>query len=219
MAYYEGLLRAMFTGDPLLAQLDGEVHQALNARFVELDRARLAVSAVKVVKQHHRRIPPGGIGPVGVLRGEIVKKARHLPVRQRMHKATPAVQALKPVLMMSPLSIAQFLPPGGLTFDLLVMDEASQIQPVDALGAIARCRKVIVVGNERQLPPTRFFAKMTSDVVDEEDDNTQVGDIETVVGLFIARGLRNACCSGITAVGINRSSRYRIVSFTRTSSS
>ncbi len=192
MAYYEGLLRAMFTSDPGLAAFDGEVHRTLNARFVELDRARLAASAVEVVTQHHRRLPPsGGIGPVGVLRAEAVKKTRHLPLRQLMHRAAPAVQALKPVLMMSPLSIAQFLPPGDMTFDLLVMDEASQIEPVDALGAIARCRQVIVVGDERQLPPTRFFAKMTSDVDDdeEEDDSTRVGDIESVLGLFIARGL------------------------------
>ena len=62
------------------------------------------------------------------------------------------MQALKPVFMMSPLSIAQFLPPGALTFDLVVMDEASQIQPVDALGAIARSKQVVVVGDPTSAP-------------------------------------------------------------------
>ncbi len=187
----------------LLAELllqAGKLQQQLSiaayrvvGRFAALDRERIAASAFEVVHSHHRRIPPAsGIGPVGILRGEIAKKTRHLPIRQLMQKAAPAVQALKPVLMMSPLSVAQFLPPGKLSFDLLVMDEASQIQPVDALGAIARCRQVIVVGDERQLPPTRFFAKMTSDVGDaneEEEDPTRVGDIESILGLFIARGL------------------------------
>jgi very-short-patch-repair endonuclease len=107
-----------------------------------------------------------------------------------MQKASLAIQALKPVFMMSPLSIAQFLPPGVLEFDLLVMDEASQIQPVDALGAIARAKQVVVVGDERQLPPTKFFAKMTSGTSDDDDDGgAQVSDIESILGLFSARGL------------------------------
>ena len=193
MAYYEALLRQQFTTSPELAHFEGQIQSRVVQRFSALDRERIAASALEVVHSHHRRIPPGGgVGPVGILRGEIAKKTRHLPIRQLMQKAGPIIQALKPVLMMSPLSVAQFLPPGKLTFDLLVMDEASQIQPVDALGAIARCRQVIVVGDERQLPPTRFFAKMTSDVGDadeEEEDPTRVGDIESILGLFIARGL------------------------------
>ena len=105
-----------------------------------------------------------------------------MPIRQLMQKAGPAVQTLKPVLMMSPLSVAQFLTPGRLTFDLLVMDEASQIQPVDALGAIARCKQVVVVGDERQLPPTKFFSKMTGSQADEDgDDGTPVADIESIL--------------------------------------
>ncbi|MCS5881335.1 hypothetical protein LNP17_20605 [Klebsiella variicola subsp. variicola] len=80
----------------------------------------------------------------------MVKKEGHLPIRQLMLKAGVAIQALKPVMMMSPLSVAQFLIPGKQKFDLLVMDEASQIQPVDAIGAIARCKQVVVVGDERQ---------------------------------------------------------------------
>ncbi len=65
--------------------------------------------------------------------------------------------------MMSPLSVAQFLEPGSAKFDLLVIDEASQIQPVDALGAIARCERIVVVGDDRQLPPTNFFSKLLSE--------------------------------------------------------
>ena len=192
-AYYEALLRDQIRQAPLLARFDGTAHNRAVERFVELDRSRIAASATEVVRAHHQRIPlGGGVGPIGVLRGEIVKKSRHLPIRQLMQKAAPAIQALKPVMMMSPLSVAQFLPPGKLTFDLLVMDEASQIQPVDALGAIARCRQIVVVGDERQLPPTRFFAKMTSNVDEQEEDDdegTQVVDVESVLGLCIARGL------------------------------
>ena len=64
------------------------------------------------------------MGPVGVRRGEIARRRGHMPIRQLVQRAGPAIQALKPVMMMSPLSVAQFLTPGRITFDLLVMDEA-----------------------------------------------------------------------------------------------
>lgn len=192
MAFYEAVLRDQHTKDPELARFDGEVHGRLVSEFAELDRSRMRLSRLEVVRSHHKKFPSvSGIGPVGILRGEMARRRNHMPIRQLMQKASPAVQALKPVFMMSPLSIAQFLPPGVLEFDLLVMDEASQIQPVDALGAVARAKQVVVVGDERQLPPTRFFSKMTSDGSDddEEQDGARVSDIESILGLFAARGL------------------------------
>src|SRR3546814_8258925 len=125
-----------------------------------------------------------------IFRAEIARRRGHMPIRKLMERAAPAVQALKPVFMMSPLSVAQFLPPGVLDFDLLVMDEASQIQPVDALGAVARAKQVVVVGDPKQLPPTAFFAKMTNSVnEDDDDEGGRVTDIESILGLFTARGL------------------------------
>ncbi|QTG15566.1 DUF3320 domain-containing protein [Agrobacterium tumefaciens] len=192
MAYYEALLRDQHDRTPKLARFDGEVHNRLVADFANLDLGRMKHSKLEVVRAHHRKIPSvSGIGPVGVLRGEMARRRNHMPIRQLMQRASPAIQALKPVFMMSPLSIAQFLPPGVIEFDLLVMDEASQIQPVDALGAVARAKQVVVVGDERQLPPTMFFSKMTSDgsEQDDEDDGAKVSDIESILGLFSARGL------------------------------
>lgn len=192
MAYHEAILAELIRANPELGRFDGNLHARQVREFANLDRERIKAASLEVVRAHHRRIPPrdGGIGPVGILRGEMAKRSRHMPIRQLMQKAGPAVQALKPVMMMSPLSVAQFLTPGKLTFDLLVMDEASQIQPVDALGAIARARQVVVVGDERQLPPTKFFSKMTGGAEDDNDeDGAQVADIESILGLFTARGL------------------------------
>jgi very-short-patch-repair endonuclease len=190
--YFESLLKIMALEEPELVRFDGELHSRQVTGFAELDLKRIKAASLEVVRAHHRQIPSksGGVGPVGILRSEMVKKRGHLPIRQLMLKAGVAVQALKPVMMMSPLSVAQFLIPGKQKFDLLVMDEASQIQPVDAIGAIARCKQVVVVGDERQLPPTRFFAKMTeSSANDDDDEVSQVSDIESVLGLFVARGL------------------------------
>ncbi|WP_245493793.1 DUF3320 domain-containing protein [Mesorhizobium sp. M7A.F.Ca.AU.002.02.1.1] len=192
MAYYERMFLAMATDEPELARFDGELHSRAVRDFADLDRQRIKAGAIEVVTAHHRKIPSrdGGAGPVGLLRSEMARRRGHMPIRQLMQKAGPAIQALKPVFMMSPLSVAQFLSPGRMSFDLLVMDEASQIQPVDALGSVARASQVVVVGDERQLPPTTFFAKMTgSQSEDDEGEGAQVADIESILGLFTARGL------------------------------
>lgn len=192
MAYYEALHDALIRREPEIGRFDGSLHSRKVAEFAELDLRRIRASADETVKAHYSRVPPregGAIGPLGTLRTELQKKRGHMPIRKLIERAAPAVQALKPVFMMSPLSVAQFLPAGLIDFDLLVMDEASQIQPVDALGAVARARQVVVVGDPRQLPPTAFFSRLTSGGGDDDDDGASVGDIESILGLFTARGL------------------------------
>ncbi|MDQ0507346.1 DUF3320 domain-containing protein [Xanthobacter agilis] len=193
MAYYEAVHSDQVRLEPELGRFDGTLHGRLAREFADLDRQRIALASEEVVRAHHDRVPArdgGTIGPLGVLRSEMQKRRGHMPVRKLMERAGPAVQAIKPVFMMSPLSVAQFLPPGVFDFDLLVMDEASQIQPVDALGAIARAKQVVVVGDPKQLPPTAFFSKMTGNSEDEDEDGQgRVTDIESILGLFTARGL------------------------------
>jgi hypothetical protein len=193
MAYYEALYSDQIARDPELGRFDGTLHGRLASEFADLDNQRIASASLEVVRAHHQRVPPrdgGAVGPLGTLRAEMQKKRGHMPIRKLMDKAGPAIQALKPVFMMSPLSVAQFLAPGVFEFDLLVMDEASQIQPVDALGAVARAKQVVVVGDPKQLPPTAFFAKMTgNNDEDDEDGVGRVSDIESILGLFTARGL------------------------------
>ena len=154
--------------------------------------ARIVLAKMQIAGLHSDGRPKaaGGIGPLGVLNGELAKKRAHLPLRQLLKRAGPAIQDLKPVFMMSPLSVAQFLEPGGLTFDLLVMDEASQIEPVDALGAIARVRQIVVVGDERQLPPTAFFKTLTGETAADEDEagGLSASDTESILDLCLAKG-------------------------------
>lgn len=69
---------------------------------------------------------------------------------------------LKPCLMMSPLSVSYFLETEAYHFDLVIFDEASQIFPEDAIGAIFRGSQVVIAGDSKQLPPTNFFAATTN---------------------------------------------------------
>lgn len=194
-AYFDALAEKTFTEFPALRTFDGERHQQDVSLFRENDLERMEQSKIEVTSTHFNAIPQyqGGTGPLGVLHSELSKKRKHLPIRQLLKMAGPAIQATKPVFMMSPMSIAQFLEPGAVDFDLLVIDEASQVEPVDSLGAIARTKQIVVVGDQKQLPPTRFFSRMTGneDDDDNESDDYQLAtkDVESILSMCLAKGL------------------------------
>ena len=194
--YFSQLLRDMVRKKPQLAQFDGELHNRHVAEFKQLDNERIALAKYRALLAHFERMPQfnAGVGAAGIVKSEMERKRGHRTVRRLLKDAGSVVQAIKPVFMMSPLSVAQFLEAGAVEFDLLVIDEASQVQPVDAFGAVARCKQIIVVGDSKQLPPTRFFSRLTSsDETKEEDEDqpqaAQAQDIESILGLCRARGL------------------------------
>lgn len=189
-AWHEALLDRALRERPALAQFDGAGHGLQRDRFADLDRLVVAHTRVKLAARHWEQVPRGeGGGQWAILRREMEKRARHLPIRQLMTKAGHAVQAIKPVFMMSPLSVATFLPPGGPIFDLVIFDEASQVKPVDAFGPILRANQVVVVGDKRQMPPTSFFDGLAGNAdFDEDPDAAATGDFESVLGLFEAQG-------------------------------
>ena len=191
----EAMLRDMLKKLPDLETFEGAKYEQLVSEFCTLDIDRLELARAEVAKAHWDGIgrKRGGniADAVSLLKHEMQKKRRHLPLRQLLNRAGEAVQAVKPVFMMSPLSVAQFLEAGGLEFDMLLIDEASQVRPVEALGAAARCRQMVCVGDDKQMPPTQFFGVVVGDVNldDGESPDMQAGDVESVLGLCIARNM------------------------------
>ena len=185
-ACYSAWLDLAFRERPALAEFDGATHTAIVERFRELDMAQFHHNRALIAERHWQQLPrhQGG-GQLGILKREFQKKTRHLPIRRLMKDAGRAIQSIKPVFMMSPLSIAKYIPPGSVVFDLVVFDEASQVRPVEALGAIIRGNQGIVVGDSKQLPPTSFFDKMGDD---DEEEASQTADLESILGMFCAQG-------------------------------
>ncbi len=181
--------------NPNLSQMDGRDRSALVEKFKDLDATLLYLSSQEIMSAHYHSIPEGTRGEMGILRGEVRKKTRHMPLRKLLNQVGEAVQTIKPVFLMSPLSVAQYLDPNGLKFDLLLMDEASQVRPADAIGAVMRSNRTIIVGDQKQLPPTSFFERLVNS--DEEDDSDevedmiagQVKDMESILALCEARGM------------------------------
>lgn len=115
------------------------------------------------------KLPPG----FATLHHQLQLSRRHKPVRQLVTEMGTALTTLAPCLLMSPLSVAQYLPANAPLFDLVIFDEASQIAPWDAVGAIARGRQLIVAGDPKQMPPTSFFSRAgaddDSDIADDQE--------------------------------------------------
>jgi very-short-patch-repair endonuclease len=198
---YELWLQTVVDEARALAEFHGDEHAELRERFRQLDRLWIEATRGRVASALGARRPQlsGGArrdSKVGILEAEMRKKKRHMPLRRLLQEAGEVVQAVKPCFMMSPLSVAQYLAPDGLTFDVVIFDEASQVEPADALGAVARARQVILVGDEKQLPPTAFFKKVEVDAPaapsrhgeDDGDDADDFGkDLESILGLGAVR--------------------------------
>ncbi|WP_446038701.1 DUF4011 domain-containing protein [Streptomyces sp. SID1121] len=176
-------------GDPRLKTPRSADRDDLVAGFRELD-ARLADHArQRVVQACDSRRPRATATTPGaaLLRREGEKKSRHKPVRELLESARETVQRIKPCFMMSPLTVSRFLPP-DLVFDVVIFDEASQVLPQDAINCVYRGRALIVAGDQKQLPPTEFFASAGDDEEDDEGEES-LDQFRSVLDLCKASGL------------------------------
>ncbi|WP_127600249.1 DUF4011 domain-containing protein [Nitratireductor alexandrii] len=164
-----------------LSGYTGEKLSELRRRLAELDRQLIALSRNKLRAELYDVAdpPPGnGVGrkadytDMALIWSEIEKKKRFISVRDLVRRAADAVLELKPCWMMSPQAVAQFVPKGKVQFDLCIIDEASQMPPEDAIGALFRSSQTMIVGDTNQLPPTSFFQKMLDDEVDDDEKET-----------------------------------------------
>lgn len=186
--WFEGVLREVMLSRPALGRFDRQDLEGDVKTFRELDQLMLELNKTKVALKHWEQVPRHSAGgSLGSLQRQFALTRGHKSIRKIMADAGVAIQAIKPVFMMSPLSVALYLPPTGPQFDLVIFDEASQIKPEDSFGPIIRSRQAIVVGDSKQMPPTSFFDKLTQ--ADEEWDEDAVElnvtrDLESVLALM-----------------------------------
>ena len=188
----ERTLDETLRAEPSLASFAGlrREEQIIEFRRLDAEYAELVRHAVRARLASF--LPQGRLGDcpdgceLGVIRRECAKKARQKPVRRILAEARGIVGRLKPCFLMSPLSVAQYLPPEA-AFDMVVFDEASQIPVWDAIGVIARAKQCVVVGDPKQMPPTNFFQKG-----DSGEDGEDCEDLESILDECLAAGLHSA---------------------------
>ena len=184
-AWLQGI-RDEISLDPRLSEFVGDAHNRHRDKFAKLDTQHLrqnservrrvaAEQAITAMNKHSDQ--------TFLVKREARKKRRHLSVRGMIHKAPNVLCAIKPCWMMSPLQVAEMIPAGTNLFDVVIFDEASQIPPSEAIGALARARQTVVAGDDQQLPPTSFFKNQEEDVDDDYDDQNMalVSNLESIL--------------------------------------
>ncbi|MFA0847009.1 MAG: DUF3320 domain-containing protein [Methanobacterium formicicum] len=188
--FADSLLRSLFLEEPSLSRFVGEVHEKKIDEFRELDRKIITLNRFRIAQELHQNRPSlsstaSPRSELGVLKSEFSRKRGHMPIRKLLSICGGIIQTIKPCFMMSPLSIAQYLDPysvKNLRFDYVIFDEASQVKPEDALGALLRARCAVIMGDTRQLPPTSFFDIML-DVESDDYDLAVLADMESILHL------------------------------------
>lgn len=191
-ATFSAIVRGIFSQSPELVRFSGLQQNQISSDFRRLDQEIIRARGHCIATDRARTSPPGGRGgarvddktEMALLNHLIPQQRPRVPVRKLLLRAQGAVQALKPCLMMGPQAVAQFLDPSGMKFDLVIMDEASQLRPEEAIGAIARGRQLVVVGDPKQLPPTTFFARQNQ--AGEEVDEYTTTEAESILDICLA---------------------------------
>ncbi len=187
---WETLLQQAISERPLLQQEHGKSLDQWRQTFIQLDQQLKQHYRVEIMNRHAASTAQlGSNGQAGFLRSNVQKKRNIPPVRTFLQQSFEAIALLKPVFMMSPLSVAAYLEDKPGMFDLVIFDEASQVEPVDAYGSIIRGKQVLVVGDTRQMPPTHFFKKMLAEDMPQAEsagDNLS-GSVDSIMEVMLGR--------------------------------
>lgn len=190
LIFYTEWLWYILDNDSVLHDFSRLLQDNACVNFKKKDKLKFEISKAEIVSKLTKEIPNlNNMAPdsqVSLLIREANKKSKLRPVRILLRDVGELIQTLKPCFLMSPLSVSTYLDSNTCKFDVVIFDEASQIYPWDAIGAISRGKQVIVVGDSKQMPPSNFFnANMFDDNVEEEytDDEDDSLDFESILDL------------------------------------
>ena len=183
-AFYTQWMDAVLHSSPVLMGLSRVPHDDAVRRFKEKDELNFEINKARIKAQLSAQRPGLDMvaqgSSIAVLLREGEKKRKQKSIRQLLSEIGDLAQTLKPCFLMSPLSVSTFLSP-DIKFDVVIFDEASQIFPQDAVGAIYRGKQLIVVGDSKQMPPSNFFNSVAESDSDEEEDD--VTDFESILDI------------------------------------
>lgn len=195
-SYQNWWLKAVIDRESALRNFVSSDHGRKILEFRQVDERFQKLTEQYIVAVLAGKVPRSQTGQkpdqeMALVLRELAKQRAHLPVRQLVQRIPNLLPKLKPCLLMSPLSVAQYLDSAHSNFDVVVFDEASQIPVWDAVGAIARGKQFIVVGDPKQLPPTNFFnrADDAEDTTLCSEEDAPVQDLESILDECLGAGL------------------------------
>ena len=184
-AYYKALSQSLISyitdHDEYLNTFSDVLFNDKIRQFRELDEKLTELSKKEIYAKLAANVPnfqaaSAQSSETGILQRAIKSNGRGTSIRKLFSQIPNLLPRLTPCMLMSPISAAQYLAPSSELFDLVVFDEASQLPTAKAVGAIARGKEAVIVGDPNQMPPTSFFM---SDSTDE--DNLDSEDLESIL--------------------------------------
>ena len=195
LGYARWWLPKVLDSDPVLRDFRRFQHENAIKEFREIDDLVRSHATRRVISAIAHGLPTvqsvSRNSELGLLRHQMELQRPSQSIRDMIGKMPQSFPKLAPCMLMSPLSIAQYLPPDQALFDVVIFDEASQITTWDAVGAIARARQTVIVGDPKQLPPTNFFGRNEDEdeIADHEKDLESILDEAKAAGIPV-RDLR-----------------------------
>lgn len=177
---------SILSGNPVLSAFNRISQDKAIRTFSEKDTEQFEINKAKIRAELSSMRPSLDMiasgSALAILLREGEKKRKQKSIRSLLAETGELVQRIKPCFLMSPLSVSTFLAPDSVHFDVVVFDEASQIFPQDAIGAIYRANQLIVVGDSKQMPPSNFF-NATIESEDNDEETGDVTDFESILDL------------------------------------
>lgn len=188
-SFGRGVIYSAFRKDPSLAEFNQAQYEDKINSYREMIKKHRALTIQELVARLSAKIPDVSSGTTGnsevsVLQRAIKSGGRMTPIRKLFDSIPALLRRICPCMLMSPISVAQYIDPNFPKFDLVIFDEASQLPTSEAVGAIARGDNVVVVGDPKQLPPTSFFSASRVD-----EDNFEHEDLESLLDDCLALGM------------------------------
>ncbi len=180
-AVYREMIMSVFEEDDELNQFSGVTYTEMIRRFKRTHEIIKQEAQKEMIRVLRDQLPDDSESEeiseeLTFLRKAILSNGRGVTIRSLFEKIPHILKRLCPCMLMSPISVAQYLPSINDQFDLVVFDEASQIPTCKAVGTLARGKNAIIVGDSMQLPPTMFFM---GNAVDE--DNLDLEDLDSIL--------------------------------------
>lgn len=180
-AFAQSVCTSVMNSSPALASFQGAKFEETVTRYAEADERFKELTIAELVAKLCANIPDTsgaskGSGELSMLLKAIKNGGRNMPIRKLFNSIPALLRKLCPCMLMSPISVAQYIDPKFPKFDLVIFDEASQMPTSEAVGAIARADNAVIVGDPKQLPPTTFF-----DAYQFDEENEEMEDLESVL--------------------------------------
>lgn len=184
--FYYQWIDSILSENPVLSTFNRISQDKAICTFSEKDTEQFEINKAKIRAELSSMRPSLDMiasgSALAILLREGEKKRKQKSIRTLLAETGELVQRIKPCFLMSPLSVSTYLTPDSVHFDVVVFDEASQIFPQDAIGAIYRANQMIVVGDSKQMPPSNFF-NATIEVGDNDEETGDVTDFESILDL------------------------------------